>query len=147
MLNLLHCGRKFFAEQINFRKIVCAGAGKQFYSFLEHWINESNIDNVCCVLDEGKNNTNIQYLDRNIPVYNAKQFSTMVNLPLDYIVIITNLYSSMDIVENLDRYKIFDNRDCYIEYIIDEQYETQSFKISDFSNQFQIEKKIHYCNT
>ncbi|MCH1948747.1 hypothetical protein MCJ35_05995 [Enterocloster sp. OA13] len=143
MVDLIHCGKKDFADQVKNRKFVCFGAGKRFLKFLKYWVSEENINNILCVIDQNKVNEKMEYLDKDIPIYSMEYFISN-NQCDDFILIITNLYDCMEIVGTLDQYALFNDKICFIEYIIDDGYQGQTFNLTTDSAS-EIDKIIHYC--
>lgn len=143
MVNLLHCTKEGFANQIINNKIICFGAGKRFSTFVEFWLSEDSIHNILCVIDSKKANQKIEYYGKSIPIYSLDQLIRHIRCD-NFILVITNFYDCREIVENLDKNMLFDGRDCFIEYIIDEEYPEQSFDCITNSAP-KIDKVIHYC--
>lgn len=143
MVNLIHCKKKYLENQIRNRQFVCFGAGKQFTKFMKFWITEDNIDKLLCVVDSNLAGREVECAGKSIPVYNINQFIDQ-NQCDDFILIITNLYDCMEIVENLDQCIVFNARDCFIAYIIDGEYPEQLFR-SKVNSPPRIDKTIHYC--
>ena len=143
MINLIHCKKRQLQEEINKNKVICVGAGKRLKDFFSFWVTEENVHNIIGVLDFYKSNCEIKFLNRTIPVYNVQTFLNNTHED-NYVLIITNIHSCMEIVESLDKYDVFDGKKCYIEYIIDEEYPNQTFLELD-SDEVLIPPKIHYC--
>lgn len=143
MVNLLHCKRTFLEEQIKNKQFVCFGAGAQFGKFLKFWVSEDSIDNLLCVVDSNKAGQKIEYLNKSISICTMNQFIND-NRCKDFNLIITNLYSCMEIVDNLDQYELFNDRNCFVYHMIDGEYPKQSFDFILNTNP-KIDKVIHYC--
>ena len=143
MVNLLHCSKENFANLVTHKKIVCYGAGKRFSKFVEFWLSKDSIHNILCVIDSKKANQEINYFGKSIPIYSLDQLCNNLQCD-DFILVITNIYDSMEIVGNLDLNSLLNGKYCFIEHIIDGEYPEQSFDhITD--SEPKIDKVIHYC--
>lgn len=143
MVNLLHCSKENFANLVKHKKIVCYGAGRRFSKFVEFWLSKDSVNNILCVIDSKKANQDLNYFGKSIPIYSFQQFCSNIRCN-DFILVITNIYDCMEIVENLDLNVLLNGKDCFIEYIIDQEYPEQSFEhITNCPPK--IDKVIHYC--
>ena len=106
-------------------------------------MSEESIDNLLCVIDSNKAGQKTEFLSKSILVCTLDQFISD-NQCKDFNMIITNLYSCMEIVDKLDQYELFNAKSCFLYHMIDGEYQEQSF---DFmTNPIpQIDKLIHYC--
>lgn len=110
---------------------------------MEYWISDETIDNILCVIDSNNRDRDKNFYGKRIFTCNIEYFIKDYKRE-EFIIIITNIYNYMEIIESLDKYEIFNNKDCYIEHIIDEEYPEQPF-VPATCGIPQIDKVIHYC--
>ena len=76
-------------------------------------MSEESIDNLLCVIDSNKAGQKTEFLSKSILVCTLDQFISD-NQCKDFNMIITNLYSCMEIVDKLDQYELFNAKSCFL---------------------------------
>lgn len=143
MVKVNHSDKSALRKMLKDEKFICVGAGKRLSTFVDCYIDKDNIGNLYAILDNGKSGECILINDRQIPVYSIEQFQIVCNIK-EFIILVTNVKSYEEMVEQLDQHQIFDQKNCFIEPFVTGSFLPQRFRIPQTGIP-KIEKKIHYC--
>lgn len=142
LINIVDCELKDFLKVAKSKDIITFGAGRKFKSFIQLFDLQNRI--VFGVdSDKNKADTDIIINGKSIAIKSFELFKTM-QLDKDKIVLlITNRYCIMEIVDELDNMHNWDGADCYICALMEEKYTAQEIYFPNYD--VSIPKKIHYC--
>ncbi len=143
MLRLYNCDLKFFKENIKGKKVFIWGGGNRAKLCYEEWGIKENIT---AIIDSNEEMWNKKWkIDNRILCINkeimiSKIYTYGIN---NCALLITSVFYSMDIIEELDEVNRLNGLETYVASLISEYYTPQKF---EFTKGIQrIPKKIHYC--
>ena len=108
MLKIMNCTAQEFYQICLNRKIVCIGAGKNFFDICDQYGFEKNI---LYVIDNYKADTAITVNQRKIKVIPLAEAGGEIR---ECILIITTLKYADELLEQLDRCRKMDDLECYL---------------------------------
>ncbi|RKI87607.1 hypothetical protein D7V94_20695 [Parablautia intestinalis] len=143
MLQICNCDLRLFREKIKGKKLFIWGGGNRAELCYKEWgISE----NITAIVDNNEKMWNKGWhIDNRILCINKEM---MVSDICTYgisncVLLITSVFYSMDIIEELDEIGELDGLETYVASLISEYYTAQEF---EFTKGIQkIPKKIHYC--
>lgn len=112
MLKIMNCTAQEFYQICLNRKIVCIGAGKNFFDICDQYGFEKNI---LYVIDNYKADTAITVNQRKIKVIPLAEAGGEIR---ECILIITTLKYADELLEQLDRCRKMDDLECYLPHFL-----------------------------
>lgn len=146
-MNLKNCSVDEFSKKLNSRRLFCIGASVMPLEMCTEYSEYHFEDKIICFADNASDKENTKYIlcSREIPIISIEYLKKIISQK-DILLITSKFY--VEIFEQLNKIKEFDNIDCYIWTMIAPQYKSDSFlveKIEKMSeNGQQIPKIIHY---
>ncbi len=141
MAKLEKCNMEFFLNNVISKKIIAFGAGRKCVQFVSAYSLENKIE---YIVDNDPNKQDDEIIVNNVSIEIMSLQKALKNLPdEEYIILITNLYSIAQIIEQLNTYKEFDNTSCYSVSLMQDQCDPEKIKYTH--GNFLIPKMIHYC--
>lgn len=143
MLQINDCGLKSFKENIKGKKLFVWGGGARAELYYKEWGIKENI---VAIVDSKEEMWNKRWRDDdNIFCINKERMilDSCIYGVNNCALLITPVFYSMDIIEELDEVPSLDGLETYVASLVSEYYTPQEF---EFTKGIQkIPKKIHYC--
>ncbi len=146
-MNLKNCSLNEFNQKLKNRKLFCVGASIMPLEMCTEYPEYHFEDRIIYFADNAPDKENTKYLlcSREIPIISIEYLKNIISQK-DILLITSRFY--VEIFEQLNKIKEFDDIDCYIWPMIAPQYKSDSFlkeKIEKMSEtEQQIPKIIHY---
>lgn len=143
MLQIYNCGLKDFEENIKTKKLFLWGCGVRAESCYREWKIKENIT---AIVDSNEQMWNKRWnIDTRILCINKEKMIEDINTygVKNCALLITTVFYSMDIIEELDEEACLNGLETYIVSLISEYYIPQEFEFTKGTQR--IPKKIHYC--
>lgn len=143
MLHIINCELKTFKKNIQGKKLFIWGGGSRAELCYKEWGIKEDIN---AIVDNNEKMWNRRWhIDNRISCINKEKMISNISTfgVNNCVLLITSVYYSMDIIEELDEIAILDGLETYVASLISEYYMPQAF---EFTRGIQkIPKVIHYC--
>ncbi len=138
MIQILKCSPTQFVHELEGKKVICFGAGKNFYDICELY---NLTEQLVYVVDNYKCGTIARVNDKDIYICGINDMGEEIK---DCILVITTLKFADELVPQLDAMELFDKQTFYVPEIFVNDEEEQNIVARGQGKQC-IPKIIHYC--